>query len=166
MSIASKRGAPGQRPTREERDAGKRKIYGSTLKVSTKQKDGRTKSGRYIEAPAMEALLEAVAKRDNFICVGHRLGYDHECHESKEALHGVDQKHIGAGHPALTDPDICVYGCRLLNNWLDEWHGPLVNVRERKRFRELLGQTFEDAVYKHGLQVEADRKFNGASSPN
>ena len=146
-----------QRPTREERDKGKRKIPGSTLRVST------DKPRRYMDAPTMVGLIDAVAKRDNFECIGHRLGYDHECHESKEALHLVDQRSLGKNHPALDDPDICVYGCRLLNNWLDEWHGPLVNVRERLRLRVFAGERFEAAVYKYDLQSAADRKFNGAA---
>lgn len=151
------RPAVGQRPTREERDKGKRKVRGSTLKVSVE------KPARYMDGDTMQALVDAVAKRDNFECIGHRLGYDHECHPSKEALHLVDQRTLGKKHPALNDPDICVYGCRLLNNWLDEWHGPLVNVRERKRLRMIAGVDFEDAVYRHGLQVEADRKFEGSA---
>jgi hypothetical protein len=157
MSESFDRPPVGQRPTREERDKGKRKVFGSTLKASTE------KPRRYTDSDDMGELVEKVAKRDNFICVGHRLGYDHECHSSKEALHLVDQKHLGRNHPALTDPDICVYGCRLLNNWLDEWHGPLVNVRERRRLRDLAGETFEVAVHKYGIQAAADRKFNGAS---
>ncbi|MGB1582909.1 MAG: hypothetical protein ACPHCI_03890 [Solirubrobacterales bacterium] len=153
----------GQRPTRKERDQGKRKVRGSTLKVSTQKKEGRTKSGRYIEQENMQELIEAVAKRDGFTCIGARLGYEHECRGQMQALHCVDQKTLGANHPALTDPAISVYGCQLLNAWLDNWRGPLVNVAERQRFREKLGVEFEDAVYRHDLELAADRKFLGAA---
>lgn len=153
----------GQRPSREERDKGRRKVPGSTLRVRTDKDNGRTKTGRYMEADSMVALIEAVAKRDNFICIGQRLGYDHECYGEMQALHCVDQKVLGVNHPALDDPAICVYGCQLLNNWLDNWRGPLVNVSERLRFRDKLGIEFEDAIYKYGLEVEADRKFKGAA---
>lgn len=154
--------APGQRPTREQRDQGKRKVPGSTLKTSTKPKPGRTATGRYLDAERMVALIEAVGKRDGFVCIGTRLGYKHDCHGEMQALHCVDQKQMGVGHPGLDDPDLCVYGCGLLNAWLDNWRGPLVNVRERVRLRAYLGERFEAAVYRHGLQVEADRKFEGA----
>ena len=157
------RAAVGQRPTREERDRGKRKVWGSTLKTSTEKKEGRTKSGRYMEAPVMVELIEAVGKRDGFVCIGTRLGYDHNCIGDGQALHCVDQKQMGVNHAGLNDPDLCVYGCGLLNNWLDEWHGPLVNKRERARFRTFLGERFEAAIYKHDLAAEADRKFQGAS---
>lgn len=151
--------------SREERKGGKVKVRGSSLRVDPKKKlKTAGKPERYMDGDSMQALVEAVAKRDGFTCIGDRLGYDHECHPSKEALHLVDQRTLGHDHPALTDPDICVYGCRLLNNWLDEWHGPLVNVRERVRLRAFAGDRFEAAVFKYDLQVEADRKFEGAGA--
>lgn len=151
------RPAVGQRPTREERDKGKRKVRGSTLKVSVE------KPQRYMDGGTYEELFDAVAKNANFICAGIRLGYHHECHWQFDACHLVDQQHLGENHPALSDPDICIYACRLVHNWIDKWHGPLLNVRERERLRMMAGVDFEDAVYRHGLQKEADRKIKGAT---
>lgn len=62
-----------------------------------------------------------------------------------------------------TDPDLCVYGCRLIHHWFDRWRGCFVNVRQRNELREFAGDVFEAAVFKYGLEAEADRKFEGAA---
>lgn len=150
--------------SREERRGGKVKVRGSSLRVDPKkQLKTAGKPERYLDQDTYLALLEAVAKRQGFVCVGVLMGIDHECDPECDAMHLVDQQTLGKGHPALDDPDLCVYGCRLIHHWFDHWRGCFVNVRQRVELREFAGDLFEAAVFKYDLQVAADRKFEGAA---
>jgi hypothetical protein len=156
----------GQRPTREEREAasGKVKVKGSTLKMNPKK--GLKSAGgsnRYLDEDSYVALLEKVARRDNFVCFASRFDPAHNCIEPFDAAHLVAQRDLGHNHPALDDPAICLYACRLAHTQLDNWQGPFVNVAARDRIRFIAGTEFEDAVWKYDLAVLADRFFGGAA---
>ena len=151
--------------SREERRGGKVKVRGSSLRVDPKKKLKTTgRPERYMDADSMQVLLDAVAKRDGFVCFASRLDPAHNCDGDFDAAHLVEQRNLGANHPAIAEPAICLYACRFAHTQLDHWQGPFVNVSMRRKVRELAGDEFEELVFRHDLGVLADRFFEGAGA--
>lgn len=125
----------------------------------------RSKPRRHINQADYLRCIGAAKARQGGRCVGLLAGIDHEC-DRMEWLHFVDQtviaNKLGEGSAALTDDRIGAYGCRWLNGSLDNWRGPLRNPELRRHLRTFAHPDFEEALVEYGLEVEADRKFNGA----
>ena len=116
------------------------------------------------QADYLSAIGKAKARQGG-VCVGLLAGIDHECTEM-EWLHGVDQRtlvgKLGPDTPALTDDRIGAYGCRWVNGSLDEWRGPLRDTDTRLHLLTFWHPEFDAAVIEYGLEVEAERKWEGA----
>lgn len=127
---------------------------------------GKKPSSRHIRQADYLGCIGRAKARQGGICIGLLAGIDHECDEM-QWLHLVDQavivRKLGEGHPALTDDRIGAYGCQFINGSLDEWRGPLKDPAARNHLRTFAHPEFDDALADHGLEVEADRKFDGAA---
>lgn len=142
--------------------APKKAPFGTVRKPLKKPTGGNT---RYIRQADYLSCIGKAKARQGGVCVGLLAGIDHECTEM-EWLHGVDQRTIagklGETSPALTDDRIGAYGCRWVNGSLDEWRGPLRELDVRALLRTFWHPDFDAALVEYGLEVEAERKWEGA----
>lgn len=155
MSVASSRGAPGQRPEKKEPTFGK---------VRKPLKKGKRQ--RHMNQNDYLRCLGAAKSRQGGRCVALMAGIEHECGDHMEFLHCVDQTVIvsrhGKGHPALSDERMGAYGCRWTNNSLDDWRGPLRDLQTRRHLMTFFHPEMEQALKQYGLTYEYERKINGA----
>lgn len=132
---------------------------------SVKKPLAKKQSSRHIKRADYLSAIGKAKARQGGVCVGLLAGIEHDCTEM-EWLHGVDQRTIvsklGPDSPALTDDRIGAYGCRWVNGSLDEWRGPLRDLDTRLNLKNFWHPQFEDAVVEYGLEVEAERKWEGA----
>jgi hypothetical protein len=129
------------------------------------KKNSASGSGRYIKASDYLKCIGKAKARQGGVCVALLAGIDHECEDPFDWLHGVNQSVIaaklGPDSPALTDDRIGAYGCRWTNASLDEWRGPLRDIDTRLQLKAFWHPGFELAVIEYGLEVEAERKWEG-----
>lgn len=155
MSVASTRGAPGQRQPKTKPP------FGSVRKPLAKKQ-----SSRHIKQADYLALIGSAKASQGGRCLGHIAGIEHDCTDPFDFIHAVDQQAIvrklGEGHPALTDPRLGGYACRFIHGSFDHWSGPLREVEARANFVPLIHPDIYDAAKEYGLDGELDRKVAGA----
>lgn len=137
--------------------------FGTVRKPLEKKSSGST---RYIrQADYLKQIGKAKARQGG-VCVGLLAGIEHDCTEM-EWLHVVDQKvlagKLGPDTPALTDERMGMYGCRFINGSFDEWRGPLRDIDERENLMLYAHPDLHTAVAEYGLEVEYERKIEGAA---
>lgn len=134
-----------------------------TVRYELKKPSGISRHIR--QADYLKCIGRAKARQGG-VCVALLAGIDHECEDPFDWLHGVNQAVIaaklGPDTPALTDDRIGAYGCRWTNASLDEWRGPLRDIDTRLHLRTFWHPDFDVAIAEYGLEVEAERKWEGA----